>query len=637
MRSNFAFLMMKLRSPLFYFLLMTVLSLQTKGQLKLTAEFSPDRIGKDDVTYLSFNVENAKEIQRLVPPPLTDFIILSGPNEQSGTSVVNGTYTRFYGIQYVVKPRRTGTITLAPAQALADDRPITSNAAVLKVEKASKLAQQQGTNAFNPFSIFDDPKPEPSYNDNVLKKGEDPTEKIKKNIIVRLETDRNTCYVGEPIVAGYKLYTRLKSESSMIKNPSFNGFSVIDLGQQENLQPRIGKLNGRDYNVYTIRKVQLYPLQPGKLELETAEVENTVHFIRGDQPNRQQAFPEDLFGDMDGLGLDPRVYEDHKATLQSNPLSILVKPLPEAGKPADFKGAVGQFTLDARIEKDQFSTDDAGKLKLIISGQGNLQLITAPEISWPPGIDGFDPKPTDDLDKSSVPVSGQKKIEYAFTANAPGKYQLPPVRFAYFDPKSEKYKVLETAGISFTVVPGTGKPRISAAEKTDASKDSMLNRFFRSRLRVVSAVALLIIIGLIIWLKRDRKKETAMKAESATGLNEILQTTLPVPEITDPLHQSAALLERESSPGFFAALNKELKQYLATKLAVPAEELSRKAISEQLDKNGINNSTSLQLQQLMDELEWQLYTPVSENEKKKEMFERTREMIAMLETDKYNG
>lgn len=624
--------MMKLRSIFFNFLFLLLLSLQTMGQLRLTAEFSPNRIGKDDVSYLTFSVENAKDIQRLAPPSLNDFIIVSGPNEQTGSSVVNGNYTQYYSIQYVVKPRRTGSFTIAPAQALADGKALTSNAAVLKVEKVSKMAQNQGSSPFNPFAMFDDPKPEPSYNDNVLKKGEDPTEKIKRNIIIRVETDRNTCYVGEPIVASYKLYTRLKSESSMTRNPSFNGFSVIDLGQQDNLQPRIGKLDGRDYNIYTIRKVQLYPLQPGNLELETAEVENTVHFIRGDLANKQPAFPEDIFGDLDGLGIDPRAYEDHRATLKSNQLSILVKPLPETGKTAEFKWAVGQFTLDARLEKDQFTTDEAGKLKLVISGQGNIQLITAPEISWPEGIEGFDPKPSDDLDKSTVPVSGQKKIEYPFTVGVPGKYHLPAIRFSYFDPKAEKYKMLETAPLSFTVVQGTGKPRINVAERSVSSGDSWLNRFFRSRLRVVSAVAMLIIIGLIIWLRRDRKKEKTVNDELENVLEEFPKPSAQDIEKADPLLRSESRLETETGEGFFVALNQDLKHYLAAKLALSPEELSRKSISEQLDRKGVSNATSLQLQQLMDELEWQLYTPYSENEKRRELFERTKEMIGLLET-----
>jgi hypothetical protein len=70
---------------------------------------------------------------------------------------------------------------------------------------------------------------EPSFNDFIIRKGENITEKINKNIFIRVNVSQSSCYVGEPIVVTYKLYTRLKSESSITKNPSFNGFSVIDL------------------------------------------------------------------------------------------------------------------------------------------------------------------------------------------------------------------------------------------------------------------------------------------------------------------------------------------------------------------------------------------------------------------------
>lgn len=48
-----------------------------------------------------------------------------------------------------------------------------------------------------------------------------------------LETSKQTCYIGEPLVATYNLYTRLKSNSRLDKSPSFNGFSVIDLQQPD--------------------------------------------------------------------------------------------------------------------------------------------------------------------------------------------------------------------------------------------------------------------------------------------------------------------------------------------------------------------------------------------------------------------
>ena len=40
--------------------------------------------------------------------------------------------------------------------------------------------------------------------------------------------------LDEPIIASYKLYTRLRSETTITDAPSFNGFSVSDLDVNNN-------------------------------------------------------------------------------------------------------------------------------------------------------------------------------------------------------------------------------------------------------------------------------------------------------------------------------------------------------------------------------------------------------------------
>ncbi|MBK7433336.1 MAG: protein BatD [Chitinophagaceae bacterium] len=477
----------------------------SRAQARFSAGISPERIVKDEIAELTLTVENARDVQKITPPVLGNFIIISGPNQENGMSMINGDVKKYIALHYILKPKSPGSYTIPPTTAFADGVKLTSNPVKLQVDNRNTGNQPGGNAAANPFSLFnpfDDPVPEAVYGDNLLKKGEDPLEKIRKNLFVRLETDKTSCFVGEPVVATYKLYTRLKSESSMSKNPSFNGFSVIDLGQQDNLQYQREKLNGKEYNVYIIRKVQLYPLQSGTLPLETAEVDNTVHFIRSGSINRPPLSADDLFRDFADAGSGT---EDHRLVLQSNPLSILVKPLPDLNKPADFKGAVGNFAVEATLEKNNFPMDDAGKLTLIVSGVGNLQLVTAPELSWPAGIDGFEPRIMDDIVKTTIPLSGKKIIEFPFTASAPGSYTIPSIRISFFNPKENTYRSVETKPLAFTVTRGTGKSR-SPLVKDNAGGDSLLNRFFSNRLRVVSVVALMILCGLFFWLWRDRRK-----------------------------------------------------------------------------------------------------------------------------------
>jgi hypothetical protein len=106
----------------------------------------------------------------------------------------------------------------------------------------------------------------------------------------------------------------------------------------------VEKLNGKAFTVHTIRKTQLIPLQAGSIDLDPVEVENTVHFIKGglrQEPrhsgNRLQDMLDQLAGE-ENLG---PVF-DENVTLDTKPLTITVKPLPEENKPANFNGAVGQ-------------------------------------------------------------------------------------------------------------------------------------------------------------------------------------------------------------------------------------------------------------------------------------------------------
>ncbi len=608
------------------------------AQVKFSASISPAEIGRDEYAQLKLMVENANEVQQIVPPSLKDFIIISGPNQESGMTMINGVVKKYIALSFILKPKAIGNFTIAGALAKADAGDYKSNAVRLKVT-AQSSGNNPGANLsstpFNSIDPFAEPAPRSTYNEYILRKGENPADKIKRNMLVRVEVDKKSVYVGEPIVATYKLYTRLKSESNMTKNPSFNGFSVLDIQQPNDMSYHTEKFEGREYNVYIIRKVQLYPLLAGNLELGIAEIENNVQFIKAAYVNQQADAMNDIFRDLAQLTVPPEGIDIQKVTLQSKPLTVLVKPLPDAGKPVSFKGAVGNFTIETRVEKKNFSTDDDGKMAIIISGEGNLQMVNAPEMPWPKGIEGFDSKATDDLFKGTVPVSGRKIFEFPFSVSTPGTYTLPAVEFGFFDIRDAKYKTVSSTPIEITVTKGTGKPKNVVAEANGRSNDNLLTKFFNNRLRVVSFVAVLIIIGLIVWLKRDTKKEK-QHADAEQAQEEIKQEQKQAEEILpvqqNPLALAEECLHREDAKLFYTHLNQGLKNFLAKKLALPAENLNRKNIAEQLDAKGISNETTVELQKLMDEMEWQLYTPFADNEKMKAMYERASDLLQLINT-----
>ena len=248
-----------------------------KAQVKFSATASPAEIGKNEYTQLKLMVENAGAVQQIVPPNFKNFIIISGPNQENGMTMINGAVKKYIALTFILKPNTTGNFFIPPAKAIADGQEFTSNAVKIKVTANNSNNNASPNNLPLPFSGVDPftrPVSRSAYNDYILRKGENPMEKINRNMFVRAEVDKKSCYIGEPVVATFKLYTRLKSESNTVKSPSFNGFSVIDLQLPDDMSYQVEKYEGREYNVYTIRKAQLYPLLPGKLDVGIAETEN---------------------------------------------------------------------------------------------------------------------------------------------------------------------------------------------------------------------------------------------------------------------------------------------------------------------------------------------------------------------------
>jgi hypothetical protein len=601
------------------------------AQVSFTATISPGTIGKSENAELRLMVDNARQVDQIIPPSLKDFIIISGPNQESGMESNNGVTRQYIGITYVLKPKGTGKYTIETATAKADGKTLQSNRVILVVNNSTSNGQA-GNSAASAFSGFYEPVMPSIYKDYIIKKGENIQEKINKNIFIKVDVDKNTCFIGEPVTVVYKLYTRLKSESNIVKNPSFNGFSVIDLLAPGNTYYSIEKLNGKEYNVYTLRKSQLYPLQAGRVELESAEVENNIHFIKQEYVGNQEDALDNMFRDFTQTTIPAEGLQDEKVTLQSKPVFITVKPLPEKEQQASFKGAVGNFTIDGALEKNNITTDDAGKLNIAISGQGNMSMIIAPEIAWPEGIESYESHAKEQLDQTSVPVSGTKVFEYPFTVAKAGNYTIPEIVFNFFDVKEGKYKTVKTKPFGITVLKGTGKaPLKIEGEKEKSNQVQFFDTIFSNRWLIVIPLAILILAGLFVWFQNDKKNQRKVFPKAN---NESVPIEEPLKMMNDlsvnPLLLTEGKMSDRDSRGFYETLNNELRKFLADKLQIPLSTINKKRIAEEADRRGVSVDTSLQIQQLMDDIEWQLYTPFASEDKMEEMFNKADTIIHAL-------
>ncbi len=629
---------------LFYLFFLTTICVgnYSFAQIKFSAVCPNNIIGKNDYLQIQFMVENAPEIETIIPPSFKNFSIVSGPNQQSGMSIVNGKTDQFIAIGFFLKPNSTGKYVIGAAIAKVNGKAYYTNPINVEVTNGSSnsSASGSGSNSLSPFGNMNfDFTPEPSihrFDDYILKKGENVNDKVQKNLFIKLDVNKVSCYTSEPLIASYKLYTRLRSESVITNAPSFNGFSVSDLELTNNNSVKVEKYNGRDYNVYTLRKVQLYPLQPATITLDPVVADNKVTFIKSDYAGAQKG---DMFFDMlqdfaNSASPQNSVIEEH-VTLKSKPVQITVKPLPLENKPEDFKGAVGHFTISAALEKKNITTDDAGSLKINLDGEGNIHLINSPKINWPGEIDSYEAKVTGDIDKFSVPMKGSKTFTYAFTISKAGTYIIPPVSFSFFDPTSERYKTLHTQPLTVMVTQGKGNPKNIYAKNEKVKEIPDTDLWTKYGSYFIGGFALLIAFLFITVRKKavqKNKKELSKTLSSQLGNTASAKESLHefiIPE--NPLKEVHGKLIDGNEIEFYNVLDTSLKKYLTVKFKVPAEELTKKRLVEELDKYNVGLGTSLMLSSLLDEIELNVYAPPSNSNHLQVVYEKASEVVALLD------
>ena len=151
---------------------------------------------------VQYILKNAEKITDFSPPAFQGFRIVSGPNIYSGNQSPS-----YKNVVFTIAAIKEGILKIQGATCLVNGRIQKSNDVTVKILSPKESGES---------SYF-------------LKPGEDPFKKIRENLFLKLIIDRQTCFIGEPLVATFKLYSRLQSRSNVIKNPGFYGFSVYDM------------------------------------------------------------------------------------------------------------------------------------------------------------------------------------------------------------------------------------------------------------------------------------------------------------------------------------------------------------------------------------------------------------------------
>lgn len=614
--------------------------------MRFTTKVSATTIGLDEGLQVQFMLENAQgDVNSFTPPPFRDFDVVQGPMQMQGTSIVNGSRSDYVSLIYVLQAKHVGSFTLAAATVRVNGNIVRSNPVTIEVVKGSNSATAPATSQRGggfPGGGFpggggggDNSN---SLPEGVLRKGENVDAKLKKNIFVKVAVDKTSLYEGEQLTATYKLYTRLPTNSSVTKVPAFKGFSAKDVDLPNPPQATEEVVNGLAYKVFTIRKTLLFPLQSGQLELDPAEVDNQVKLLQVTPSARKR--PRDPFDDI--FGSDPfdddffgqqGEYVTVPYKIESAPVTINVKPVP-ANHPDSYTGAVGQFRMDANIDKDNLTTDDALTLKVTITGQGNVNLLNAPKVSIPGAFERYDPKVTDDIAKNSNPLSGARIFEFPLMPQEAGDHTIPAIEFTYFDPVSQSFKTLRSSPFTVHVTPGkqtkhekedfsVGKNELAPIHRVVTSWSKASGFFFST---VWFWLLLLLPVVPLVWLILKKRRED-YNTQNASLLKHRYANKVALKRLS----LAARYLKDGKQKEFYEETSRAVWGYLSNKLHIPFAELNRQLVTDKLQHLGADRTTPLF--ELMDDCEMALYAPSGGKGRMQQTYQQAIEIISNLEQD----
>jgi hypothetical protein len=574
---------------LHFSILFLFLSLVSAAQISFTTIVSKQTITAGESFQVQYTLRNAEKTGSFNAPAFTGFRVINGPHIYTGTEQGSNGETQLRNYVFALEAIKPGRFIISGAAVTVNGKPVRSNAAVIEVIPAGAIRPTEA-----------------GVGDQWLLPGEDPYEKIRQNLFLKLMVDRRSCFVGEPVLATFKLYSRLESKSDIVKNPGFYGFTVYDMVNLADQQSATETINGKVFEVHTVRQVQLYPLRAGRFVIDAMEVKNEISFSKSIVNKKtEQEITEGLYETN-----EPRPENVYENSISTEPVSIEVKPVPEKSKPAQYSGACGDFKIMAVILNNRLAKNEQGFLDIVISGKGNFTQLNAPEINWPAGMEGFDPTTTDSLDKYNVPLQGKRIFRYPFISSAPGTYQLPVVILHFFHPASGGYKTVSSAPVSVTIINETKKQDI-VLEKKENIRDVNARASKLAFIIILSLMA----AGLSYWIVYKKKpvppqEEKKMELPSA-----------------DEVLQPARELINSTNMEFPGQLYDCLRGFLEKHFELEQGTASKEGVYEKLREKKLPEEHILRLQQFFETCETAMFTSVAMDIDKEALLKDAKEII----------
>lgn len=552
-------------------------------QVEFKAVPSKTSLGINERLIVDFTMN--QDGDNFVPPQFPGFKV-SGPQQMISNSSINGKRSFSRSYKYLLIPTAKGTFTIGSATIVIGGYEYKTAPIKIKIGDAIAGADP------NPYANNQQHQKEMQQN-------------VDQGVHLVAEVSKTNPYVNEPVTVVYKIYVSPYASVSgwkEVSSPQYNDFwsQNIDI---KNLVLQMENYQGQEYRMVVLRKTVLYPQKDGRLEIEPLTLD-----IAMEVPNGRR----DFFG--------RQLMVPTNKTASAGKKYINVKPLPEKGKPADFTGAVGNFTFTVKPSTTLIKNGEPMQLDIKVAGKGNLKLFTLPKPQVPSALEMYDPEHKEDVTTPLTGMQGSISDSYTIVPQNKGKYPIKALSFSWFDLATHTYKTVTHDEIMINVLKvaenresadtGDGnKKDVKSAEPfrfialETSLKGKNRDDFFGSGLFYGLLFAPFLLIPFIILV---RKKKEAYDSD-VTG-SKIRQNNKLAKK-----YLGEAKKQLGNKAAFYLALEKALHNFLKAKLNIETSDMSRDNIKELLLSRNVKEETVAEFGKIMDSCEFARYAPSSDS------------------------
>ena len=423
---------------------------------------------------------------------------------------------------------------------------------------------------------------------------------------MRLSLPQPKVYAGQSLTAQLQIY--LRDDVQNYGNLQFTSTPAdgFVLGKNAGGQRYRAQVGNRVYTVVPL-SIALTATKAGNLTLGPFTASLVVVL-----PSQNQG-GDSFFGQFFNQG------EQKQVTLATDQINVQSLALPAENVPANFNGAVGDYTLAVSAGPTNVSAGDPITVRLQIAGRGALDALKLPDQSGWNNFKMF--PPTSKVETSDqLGLEGTKTFEEIVTPQNTDVHELPPLAFSFFNPDDGKYHTITQAAMPLVVRSAGAPPKPTLAAAKDSAPENQSPQdilpikenmgtlaqageplIARPAFLALQSVPVLAFLAALVWRKRTDslannprlRRQRAVAALIASGM--------------DDLKKYAAANQPDE---FFATLFRLLQEQLGERLDCPASAITENVIDEHALLRGAPKTTLDGLRELFQLCNQARYAPV---------------------------